>query len=151
MNANQLLEDILLLQPQQVGTEDMLGEENVLQMIFDLKENIPEIISVAEVKHKQKKDDSPLKAFLIQEIQRYNGLLIVLSKQMEALEKGIKSLVVISPKLELVMNSLNEFKVPESWRSLYFSLKPLTAWIRDLDVRYSYFRDWAVKIVPNIF
>ena len=139
MDANQLLGDILSLQPQRVGIEGMSGEENVLQMISDLKENIPEIISVAEVKHKHKKDDSPLKVVLIQEIQRYNGLLRMLSKQMEELEKGIKGLVVISPELELVMNSLNESKVPESWRFLYFSLKPLAAWIRDLDARYSPF------------
>ena len=151
MDANQLLGDILSLQPQQVGVEGMSGEENVLQMISDLKENIPEIISVAEVKHKHKKDDSPLKVVLIQEIQRYNGLLRMLSKQMDELEKGIKGLVVISPELELVMNSLNESKVPESWRFLYFSLKPLSAWIRDLDARYSHFRDWALKIVPNVF
>jgi len=151
LDANALLNDILSLQPQRVGGEGVSKEESVLQMISDLKENIPGRVSLSEVKHKHKKDDSPLKIVLLQEIQRYNGLISMLEKQLDQLEKGIKGFVVISPDLELVMNSLSESRVPESWRFLYFSLKPLAAWIRDLDDRYNHFHDWAFKTVPYVF
>lgn len=151
MDANLLLNDILSLQPAKIEGEGVSQEESVLQMIADLKENIPKRISLAEVKHKHKKDESPIKIVLIQEIQRYNGLLVMLEKQLDQLEKGIKGFVVISPELELVMHSLSESKVPESWRFLYFSLKPLAAWIRDLDARYTHFSDWAFKAMPSVF
>lgn len=151
MDANSLLGDILSLQPQKTEEGGISKEESVLNMISELKENIPKRVSLAEVKHKHKKDESPLKVVLIQEIQRYNTLLVLLEKQLELLEQGIKGLVVISPELELVMNSLSESKVPDSWRSLYFSLKPLAAWIRDLEERYTHFSNWAFKAIPNVF
>lgn len=151
MDANALLNDILSLQPQQVEGEGQSKEETVLQMITDLQENLPQPISIRAVKQKHKKDNSPLKVVLIQELQRYNGLLSMLEKQMDQLEKGIKGLVVISPELEQVMNSLSDSKVPDSWRYLYFSLKPLAAWIRDLNDRYTHFRDWAEKQQPFVF
>lgn len=153
MDANSLLSDILSLQPQKEDLQETDGDENnsLLQMIADLKENIPARMNLNEVKQKHRKDDSPLKIVLLQEIQRYNGLLMMLEKQLDMLEKGIKGQVVISPELEQVMNSLNESKVPDSWRYLYFSLKPLAAWIRDLDERYGHFNGWAFKAMPNVF
>jgi dynein heavy chain, axonemal len=150
-DANLLLSDILSLQPQQTEGVGISKEENVLQVINDLKENLPERVSLSEVKHKHKKDDSPLKVVLLQEIQRYNGLISMLEKQLDQLEKGIKGLIVISTDLETVMNSMNESKVPESWRFLYFSLKPLATWVRDLHQRYSFFTDWAFKALPTVF
>eukprot|EP00117_Sycon_ciliatum_P019779 scpid3161/ scgid17821/ Dynein heavy chain 2, axonemal; Axonemal beta dynein heavy chain 2; Ciliary dynein heavy chain 2 len=152
LDANSLLGDILSLQPQQIsGGDGISSEESVLKMIADLKENLPTPVSVAEVKHKHKKDDSPLKIVLVQEIQRYNSLLLLLDKQLEQLEKGIKGTVVISPELEEVMISLNESRVPSAWGFLYFSLKPLASWIRDLDARYNSFNDWAFKSIPSVF
>ena len=87
----------------------------------------------------------------MQEIQRYNGLLSMLEKQLDQLEKGIKGLLVISTDLEVVMNSISESKVPDSWKFLYFSLKPLATWVRDLNERYSHFTDWAFKALPTVF
>ena len=150
-DANLLLNDILSLQPQQIGGGGISKEESVLQMINYLKENIPRRVSLSEVKHKHKKDDSPLKVVLLQEIQRYNGLLSMLEKQLDQLEKGIRGLLVISSDLEIVMNNIGESRVPESWRFLYFSLKPLATWIRDLNERYSHFSDWAFKALPTVF
>ena len=150
-DTNLLLNDILSLQPQQVGGGGISKEESVLQMINDLKENIPRRVSLSEVKHKHKKDDSPLKVVLLHEIQRYNGLLSMLEEQLDQLEKGIRGLLVISSDFEIVMNNIGESRVPESWRFLYFSLKSLATWIRDLNERYSHFSDWAFKTLKNHF
>lgn len=153
MDANSILSDILSLQPQKDDVQDSENDENntVLQMLGDLKQNLPDRVSLAQVKQKNKGKNDPLVIVLIQEIQRYNGLLITLEKQLDQLELGILGQVVISPELELVMNSLNESKVPESWKYLYFSLKPLAAWIRDLEERYSHFSNWAFKLPPAVY
>jgi dynein heavy chain len=152
MDANSLLSDILSLQPLlDDTTEGTSKEESVLNMISELAESLPTRISLSEVKHKHKKDEGPLKVVLIQEIQRYNTLLVLLEKQFKQLEQGIQGKVLISPELEIVMSSLSEGRVPESWRFLYFSLKPLAAWIRDLHDRYDHFNVWAFKATPNVF
>ena len=46
-------------------------------------------MSLREVKLRHKKDESPLKTVLLQEISRYNELLSYLKKSIEILEKGI--------------------------------------------------------------
>ena len=149
-DANLLLNNILSLQPQQVGGGGISKGESVLQKINDLKENIPKRVSFSQVKHKHKKDDSPIKVVLLQEIQRYNWLLSMLEKQLDQLEKGIRGLLVISSDLEIVNNNICKSRVPEPWRSLYFSLKPLATWIRDLNERYYHFSDWVFKALTNI-
>jgi len=40
-------------------------------------------------------------------------------------DKGISGLVLISEELEMVMQSLYEYRVPESWKFCYHSMKSL--------------------------
>ena len=109
------------------------------------------MIDIYEVKHKFRNDDSPLKVVLLQEISRYNVLIKRLIVQLDLLENGIKGLIVISPDLELIMNSLADNKVPIAWGFMYFSIKPLANWFEDLNDRYNFFRDWAFKQIPPTF
>jgi len=47
--------------------------------------------------------------------------------------------VVISPDLELILNALQQNRVPEAWSFAYFSLKPLANWFEDLRQRYEFY------------
>lgn len=67
------------------------------------------------------------------------------------LHNGLKGLVVISPELEQVSESLFALKVPQLWQSAYPSLKPLGAWMEDLKKRIAQLRDWATKGTPKVF
>jgi len=60
-------------------------------------------------------------------------------------------LVVISPDLELILNSLTDNKVPVAWSFCYFSLKPLANWFDDLRQRYEFFLLWSQKGIPFSF
>lgn len=57
----------------------------------------------------------------MQEIQRYNILLGVITKSLEQLEKGVKGFVLISPELEAMLNSINQNVVPKDFSFAYFS------------------------------
>lgn len=48
-------------------------------------------------------------------------------------------LVVISPDLEKMMNSLQANVVPKMWSDSYFSMKSLGNWVTDLKSRYEFF------------
>lgn len=96
-------------------------------------------------------DQNPLKIVLIQEISRYNRLLKLVRKNLQDLEKGINGLVLISEELEKVMLSLFENKVPEKWKFAYYSLKPLSLWMFDLNKRIDQLRNWVAKGQPNVF
>lgn len=107
MDTNELLYSILSLQPAVVSAEGGNAEQQILELIAQLREGIPNSIDVNALKHKTRADDSPLTVVLIQEVQRYNILLDKLRTSLEQLDKGIKGFVVISPELEEMMGSLN--------------------------------------------
>ncbi len=96
-------------------------------------------------------DNSPLKVVLVQEIARFNKLLVRIHKSLKDLQKGLKGLVVISSELEMVFNSLFVARVPEMWSNAYPSLKPLGPWVRDLAVRIDQLRNWADVALPKVF
>jgi len=121
------------------------------KLIVELKERVPEMINIYALKHKLKGDDNPLNVVLVQEIGRYNDLLKILNIQLDQLEKGIKGLVVISPHLEAILNSLIANKIPVAWSFAYFSLKPLANWFEDLKRRYEFFLTWSTKGIPFSF
>lgn len=49
------------------------------------------------------------------------------------------------------MQSLFENKVPLKWKFAYYSLKPLSLWIKDLNKRIDQLRVWVNKGQPNVF
>merc|ERR1719377_422879 len=67
------------------------------------------------------------------------------------LEKGIQGIVVISPELEAMMNSLNQNVVPQAWAFAFFSMKNLGSWNNDLKDRYAFFALWAAKGQPFVY
>lgn len=89
LDANSLLDDIVTLTPQKITTVDGNSDKLIMDKLKDIWENIPEEMSLREVKLRHKKDESPLKTVLLQEISRYNELLSYLKKSIEILEKGI--------------------------------------------------------------
>jgi len=50
-----------------------------------------------------------------------------------------------------MMQSLNDNKVPTKWSNTYFSLKPLSNWMEDLEDRYNFFGEWVSKGMPFVF
>jgi dynein heavy chain len=115
---------------------DESAEAKVKELISELLNQIDEPIDEEEAYEKVKpQDQNPLKIVLLQEITRYNKLLKFVRKNLVDLERGINGLVLISEDLEKVMISLFENKVPEKWKFAYYSLKPLSLWMLDLNKR----------------
>lgn len=100
---------------------------------MNLKGILPEEFDTYEAREKVKPEDqNPLKIMLMQELARFNCLLVQVRLQLDALERGIKGLDLISEELEQVMENLLLNRVPAGWKFLYHSLKPLNSWIQDL-------------------
>jgi len=93
-----------------------------------------------------------LSTVLLQEIERFNKVLIVISTTLEELEKAIKGEVVMSQDLDNMYNSFIDGQVPEIWaRVAYPSLKPLFSWFNDLIQRTEFMRNWLMKGQPIAF
>ena len=111
-------------------------ESKVKEIIGDLMNQLDEPFDEEDVYEKVKpQDQNPLKIVLVQEISRYNVLLKVVRKDLLDLQNGLNGSVLISESLEKVMDSLFENKVPQKWKFAYYSLKPLSLWMFDLNKR----------------
>jgi len=78
-----------------------------------------------------------------QEAAKYNRLLAKLHLQLPLFRRAVKGFVVMTEDLESVGKGLFMNVVPEGWGSVGFlSLKPLTSWYKDLNLRIDFFKLW---------
>ncbi|PNF42619.1 hypothetical protein B7P43_G01295 [Cryptotermes secundus] len=90
-----------------------------------------------------------LSTVLLQEVNRYNTLLIKVRASLDNLQKAIKGLVVMSDALEEVFKSCLKNQVPKMWGGIaYPSLKSLGSWIRDLQLRLDFIKVWLMAGPP---
>lgn len=148
-----LLDTIISLQPKAVTEGEETNEVKVMRRVETLKEQVPQIFNVRSVRKTMdsRSDPDPLKTVLFQECDRYNKLLSTIHRALHDLELATQGLVVITPALEDVMESLLDFKVPAAWAFAYPSLKPLSSWTRDLGARCSTFTNWINTALPKAF
>ncbi|VEL15537.1 unnamed protein product [Protopolystoma xenopodis] len=80
-----------------------------------MQKGLPDVIDYEGTAKILSNEPSPLNVVLLQEIQRYNWLLVLIRKQLSDLEKGIQGLVVMSSDLEDVFLAIFEGRVPIIW------------------------------------
>ncbi|KAK5640059.1 hypothetical protein RI129_010870 [Pyrocoelia pectoralis] len=96
------------------------------------------------------KDRLPsLTTVLMQEVDRFNKLLVLIHSSMNNLQKAIKGFVVMSEQLEEVYKAFLNNQVPIMWSSKsYPSLKSLGSWIHDLELRLDFICIWVEYYQP---
>lgn len=94
----------------------------------------------------------PLSTVLLQEVERFNNLLTVITESIERLIEAINGTKIMSATLDNVYNSLLNNQVPSLWtQNAYPSLKPFYSWIRDLVTRVNFFKMWVKDKSPVKF
>ena len=78
------------------------------------------------------------------EILLYNKLLDVIKKSLLTLQKGLKGLIVIDEKLDLLNRRLLANRIPELWLEHSFpSILTLSSYMNDLNMRISFLDQWV--------
>ncbi|KAF5292010.1 hypothetical protein FQA39_LY14127 [Lamprigera yunnana] len=144
-------ETLMSLQIQAHGSDSTLTEEKVSEIAAEVLNKIPETIDYESTDKLTGSDKTPLDVILLQEIQRYNMLLVKIRVSLNELQNGIKGLVVMSAELEDTFVCIDEGRVPSPWLKVYPSLKLLGSWTRDLVARIEHFQQWAETLKPPLF
>jgi dynein heavy chain len=70
---------------------------------------------------------------LVQELQRYNNLIVQIQFSLNSLIKAIKGQIIMTDELDKLMGKILDNQVGEWWHKYsYPSLKPLSAWLVNL-------------------
>ncbi|MCQ2818640.1 MAG: hypothetical protein MJ252_15335 [archaeon] len=152
--------------PDQIVLDIKYDIDNKLKDIkaLDVKKGNPESIFEnagkveAQEDHpkKKKKDNEPKKTplgnFLVQECEKFNNLLKVMTTSLRSLELAVKGTEVMSPQIEMVYHSFLNGQVPTLWAdNAYLSLKPLSGWIIDLIKRFQFMTSWLYDGPPKSY
>ncbi|KAL1139310.1 hypothetical protein AAG570_006296 [Ranatra chinensis] len=137
----------------QVTSSDASGESKevkVMALADDVLNKVPEPINYELTERHIGPRKTPLDVVLLQEISRYNVLLIKMEKSLVDLKKGIQGFIVMSSELEEIFTCIYDGRVPSMWLKAYPSLKTLGSWTYDLVLRVQHFSKWATKLKPPL-
>jgi hypothetical protein len=156
--TNKIVNTVLSIQPREAGAA---GGKSPEELVEDLAEDIlgrvPKLLSIDDARPElmQTNDEGLLPSLtvvLMQEMDRFNRLLVRMRKSLVDIRKAIKGEVVMSLDLDRMFSSLLNNQVPQLWAAVaYPSLKPLGSWVVDLLARVVFMRKWLTEGQPLAF
>ena len=149
--TTELLTTVLSLQPRAAGGGGATTEELVERVASDIEAKVPQPFAVARVMESYPTDYlESMNTVLVQELVRFNRLIVVVRASLSNIKKALKGLVVMSADLEQVSVAMNNGQVPAMWaKKAYPSLKPLASWVADLLARLQFFQTWIDAGKPS--
>ena len=141
MNIFNLLVEI---QPTLVAASGSISEDQfALNLVEQLIQEIPNEFNVHDFMKTFDLSDT-INTVLHHEILLYNKLLDVIKKSLLTLQKGLKGLIVIDEKLDLLNRRLLANRIPELWLEHSFpSILTLSSYMNDLNMRISFLDQWV--------
>ena len=128
-------------------------EETLLAAAKDIAGKTPENFDLeyAQLKYPVLWQES-MNTVLCQELIRFNNLLSLIRSSLDNVQKAVKGLVVMSSELDVLGSQIFVNRVPALWKARsYPSLKPLSGYVADQQVRLEFFRDWLKNKPPAVF
>ncbi|CAI9716307.1 dynein heavy chain 3, axonemal-like isoform X2 [Octopus vulgaris] len=151
--TQQLFEGVLKTLPKQTLGAGKSSQDIIEDLASDILSKMPAAFEVEEIQKKYAVSyHESMNTVLVQELLRFNRLLKVIIWSLEEIQKAIYGLVVMSAKLERIVNSMIVGKVPAVWaEKSYPSLKPLGSYVSDLLARIQFFNHWISEGQPTVF
>lgn len=151
-NSMKVLESMISLQG---GGRAGGGEETdvVINLAADILAKLPKNFDMeaASAKYPVEYSES-MNTVLVQEMVRFNRLLSEIRTSLLTIQKAVKGLVIMSPALEMLLNSLLLGRIPAAWAKVsYPSLKSLPNYISDFVERLEFLDDWFKNGKPTTF
>ena len=152
-DARLLLETSLSMQPRTTSGSGKSSEQIVMETLAIIEQKTPPAFDYEAIFAKFPTEYSEsMNTVLIQEVIRYNVLLNLMKKNIKNLKKALSGRIVMNEELDRIVTSLYNNQVPTIWiTSGFLSLKPLMSWIKDLNERIDFFKDWYENGTPKCF
>lgn len=132
----------------QGSADDVSPDDKVIQLCHAFAERMPPILS----SETELNTMDSMEVCCHQEKDRFNKLIQVMNNSLKEIEKAIKGVILMTPKLDQMYQSFLNNMVPQLWTaSAYPSLKPLGSWFDDFLKRTSFFQNWLDNGKPKAY
>eukprot|EP01041_Mallomonas_annulata_P000832 gene832-1621_t len=151
--ADTTFEIVLSLQPRITSGTGLSREDQIIALAQHMVQQLPAMYDIEAISMLYPTNyHESMNTVLVQELQRYNRLLMVMHFSLAELQRALKGLVVLSAELESMGNALFDQRVPSLWtEKAYPSLKPSGPWFKDLILRLDFLTTWIDKGIPSSF
>jgi dynein heavy chain len=93
-----------------------------------------------------------LSIVLLQEIQKFNNLIVTMNRSLSDLQKAIQGVIIMSQDLDEMYLAFQNNVLPGNWKKVsYSSLKPLSSWFKDMLARVDFMSKWLHDRNPISF
>jgi len=126
----------------------MSREEFIEKTATDIQKKIP----ADELKFLKDTVPTPLEVVLLQEIERYEGLVKKMCANLADLKRALKGEIGMTQALDDIGIAMFNGQLPGAWAKISPQTeKPLGSWMEHFLRRYRQYSDWAVKGDPAVF
>ncbi|CAL8247788.1 unnamed protein product [Merluccius merluccius] len=126
-------------------------DEYVSQVAQDIHNKLPKVFDLDVIRKKLGLDASPTAVVLLQELERFNKLVVRMGRSLAELQRALAGEVGMSSELDEVARALFNGHIPAIWRKLApDTLKSLGNWMLHFNRRYSQYSSWVDEGEPNV-
>lgn len=143
---------LLELQPQTGESSTGISRDDYIGHVAkDIENKMPKVFDLDVVRKHLGAGISPTSVVLLQELERFNKLVVRMSRSLAELQRALAGEVGMSSELDDVARSLFLGQIPNIWRKLApDTLKSLGNWMLYFLKRFSQYTTWVTESEPSV-
>ncbi|XP_038008579.1 dynein heavy chain 10, axonemal [Motacilla alba alba] len=143
---------LLELQPQTGETGAGISrDEYIANVAKDIENKLPQVFDLDHIRKGYGVNITPTTVVLLQELERFNKLIVRMGKSLAELQRALAGEVGMSSELDDVAQALFNGQIPGIWRRLApDTLKTLGNWIIFFRARYDQYSSWISEGEPEV-
>ncbi|CAG5923192.1 unnamed protein product [Menidia menidia] len=140
------------LQPQTGESGGSISrDEHISQVAQDIQNKLPELFDMDVIRKTFGTEISPTSVVLLQELERFNNLVVRMQLSLAELQKALSGEVGMSNELDEVAQALFNGHIPGIWKRLApNTLKSLSNWMSHFKRRYEQYSHWVNEGEPKV-
>ncbi|KAB1255183.1 Dynein heavy chain 10; axonemal [Camelus dromedarius] len=150
--ARDMWAHLLELQPQTGESSSGISRDDYIGHVAkDIENKMPKVFDLDQVRKHLGISISPTSVVLLQELERFNKLVVRMSRSLAELQRALAGEVGMSNELDDVARSLFLGQIPNIWRKLApDTLKSLGNWMLYFLRRFSQYTTWVTESEPSV-
>uniref|UniRef100_A0AAY5K1P1 AAA+ ATPase domain-containing protein n=1 Tax=Esox lucius TaxID=8010 RepID=A0AAY5K1P1_ESOLU len=150
--ARDMWTHLIDLQPQTGESGGGVSRDEYISAVArDIQNKLPQVFDLDLIRRKFGLEISPTSVVLLQELERFNKLIVRMGRSLAELQKALAGEVGMSSELDEVARALFSGMIPAIWRKLApDTLKSLGNWMIHFKRRHDQYNSWVDEGEPNV-